>query len=230
MQKNAKGVLRRPSVGNNVEERLNLGRGRGTERDEMVFFSDSSSDKEGSLSGNFVSETVQGDTKSKGVLRRPTLVNRGAEMLSLGRGRGTNMTMENKLVSAQNGTRGILVSDSGVKESEIINIKPRIKRVTSSTNQGAVNKCIGGKESEIVESMGIAEQIQNRVMREPPVATSELVQNVATHNPSLGKASLINLENRISTLEMEVSNDLSLILLVTQSLKTKFFRLRFSPG
>ena len=34
-----------------------------------------------------------------------------------------------------------------MKESEIINIKPKIKRLTNSTNQGDVQKCISGNQS-----------------------------------------------------------------------------------
>ena len=184
---------------------------------------DSSIVEMGTNVGNVVSEKVQGDTK--GVLRRPTVVRRAEVRVNLGRDRGTNMALENKVVSAQNNkvvgaqneTRGILVSNcSGVKESEIINIKPKIKRVTSSTNQGAVNKFISGKESECVESVGLAEKVQNTVMSETPVgnvalATSEQVQNGSMNDPSMGNASLIKLEYRISTLEMEVSNILSLI-------------------
>ena len=94
-----------------------------------------STEKTGSAMGNMASSTMQGD--AKGVLRRPTVVHR-LKSLNLGRGRGTNLTMDNKVV---------LVSDSGVKESGIINIKPRIKRVTSATNQGAVHKCNSVKES-----------------------------------------------------------------------------------
>ena len=65
-------------------------------------------DKTSSVIGRVVCETVQ--RPAKGVLRNPTVVNK-AERLSLGRGRWLNMNMDNKVVAAQNGTRGILVSD-----------------------------------------------------------------------------------------------------------------------
>ena len=198
-----------------------------------------STEKTGSVMGNTVSETVQGD--AKGVLRRPTVVNR-LESLNLGRGRGrgTNLAMDNKVVGAQNGTEGILVSDSGVKKGEIINIKPRIKRVTSATNQGAVHKCNSVKESasvgtyKQVAAVGTSELGQNSVRREPPVGniavgTPEQIQNGEMDKQSAENASLVNLESRISTLEMEVRNDLSMILQLI-SMKIKSSRLRFRLG
>ena len=216
-----------------AEERRNLCQpspsedNRISEGDKMEVFSvdpeagpsNRSAGKTGSAMGNKVSSTMQGDTK--GVLRRPTVVHR-LESLNLGRGRGrgTKLTMDNKMAGAQNGSDGILVEDSGVKGSEIINIKPRIKKVTSSTNQGTLHTSNSVKESESLKILGSSEQVaaegtselvQNSVMREPPVGniaagTPEQIQNGVMNQQSVGSASLVKLESRISTLEMEVSN------------------------
>ena len=146
---------------------------------------------------------------AQGVLRRPMGV---SERLDLGRGRGRgrglNMAVDSKVVGAQNQSEGMLVSDSGVKKSEIINVKPRVKRVTNSTNQGLVQKCISGNQIERVAPVGTSEIVQIGVTSEPILGNvagegaTEHIDCGLMRNPA--DASLAKLESRISTLELEV--------------------------
>ena len=122
-----------------------------------------------------------------------------------GRGRGLNTALVNKGVDVQNQTEGTLVSKSEVKESKIINIKPKIKRVTNSKSQESVKNCI---------SVVTANKIQSEAMSEPPLVKvgdvgkteEEQVDNgvMAEAGSVVGIASLAKLESRISTLELEV--------------------------
>ena len=105
----------------------------------------------------------------QGALRRPMGVNGGTERVSslgIGRGRGLNTALANKVVGVQNRTEGILVSDSQVKEGEIINMRPKIKikRVATSINQEAVQKCISGNQSVVTSDI-----VQSEAMVEPPL-------------------------------------------------------------
>ena len=149
-------------------------------------------------------------------------VNGGTERVSSlgigrgrGRGRGLNTALANKVVGVQNRTEGILVSDSQVKEGEIINMRPKIKikRVATSINQEAVQKCISGNQSVVTSDI-----VQSEAMVEPllgkdaDVGRSEQqqVENgvvMRELGPAVGNASLAKLESRISTLELEVLNN-----------------------
>ena len=136
---------------------------------------------------------------AQGMLRRPMGVSeRLSQGRGRGRGRGLNMAVDSKVVGAQNQREGMLVSDSGVKKSEIINLKPRVKRMTNSTNQGVVQKCISGNQIERVAAVGTSEILGN-VAGE---GATEHIDCGLMRNPA--DASLAKLESRISTLELEV--------------------------
>ena len=154
--------------------------------------------KTGELPFNFSNRTdvvkpsASRETVQRVVLRRPILVD-GAERLSLGRGRGQgfHVNKDNKVVGAPNGAKGTLVLNNGVKESEIINMKPKIKRMTNPTDQEAIHRGNSDKESESVP---------------PEEMSDDKVESLVKWESSVENVHLVELEGRISTLELEVLN------------------------